>query len=142
MAVDETGLIIVPSPVADTSVQSIDFPFRFQGGSLQLTSNYQRVVRAQLIDSVMTNYRERVMRPDYGADIQSFLFEGVPELRTIDTANLIKQRLIAMVPRATIDSVSVEQDPANRSTVDISVAYRANSYDDPETLQFSITKDT
>ncbi len=123
---------------------AIDFPFRFNKGSLSVTDNYRRIVRALLIDALMTNNRERIMRPDYGADIQSFVFTNMEELRLADTAELIKRRVEAVIARGdlpsriVIESVTVEKSPTRSSTVVISVIYRPNSYDDPEALEFEV----
>jgi len=123
---------------------AIDFPFRFNEGSLSVTDNYRRVVRALLIDALMTNNRERIMRPDYGADIQSFVFTNMEELRLADTAELIKRRVEAVIARGdlpsriVIESVTIEKSPTRASTVVISVIYRPNSYDDPEALEFEV----
>ncbi len=123
---------------------AIDFPFRFSEGSLSVTDNYRRIVRALLIDALMTNNRERIMRPDYGADIQSFVFTNMEELRLADTAELIKRRVEAVIARGdlpsriVIESVTVEKSPTRSSTVVISVIYRPNSYDDPEALEFEV----
>lgn len=123
---------------------AIDFPFRFNEGSLSVTENYRRIVRALLIDALMTNNRERIMRPDYGADIQSFVFTNMEELRLSDTADLIKRRVEAVIARGdvpsriVIESVTIEKSPTRSSTVVISVIYRPNSYDDPEALEFEV----
>lgn len=113
---------------------AIDFPFRFEGGSLATTGNYQKLVRNQLIDTLMTNLRERIMRPDYGADIQSLLFAPSDELRWNDTSAIIQERLSFAVPRALIDSVTVTPDSQNREMVYIEVAFRVNEFSEPERL--------
>lgn len=113
---------------------AIDFPFRFEGGSMAMTSDYVKVVRNQLIDTLMTNFRERIMRPDYGSDIQSLVFGPSDELRRDDTASIIQERLAYAVPRAIIDKVEVRPDPQTPFVVYIQVAYRVNSFSEPETL--------
>jgi uncharacterized protein len=120
-------------------MRSIDFPFRFGPSGLALTENYSRIVRAQLVDTLMTNYRERIMRPDYGADIQSLLFNPADELRRDDSASIIQERLTYAVPRAIIDLVEIEgtREP---SVVVVKVVYRVNSYTDPETLTVPVRR--
>lgn len=123
-------------------MKAIDFFFRLGPGGLSLTSNYARIVRAQLVDTLMTNYRERVMRPDYGSDIQSLLFDPSDELRRDDTAEVLRERLTYAVPRAIIDRVEINSSPTEEGVVFVSVSYRVNSYSDPETLTVPITRGT
>lgn len=118
---------------------ALDFPFRFDSGSLALTSDYSRVVRAQVIDTLMTNFRERIMRPDYGSDIQSLLFDPSDELRRDDTASIIKERLAYAVPRAIIEEVGIAPDAQQPYLVYVTVVYRVNSFSEPETLTVPVS---
>ena len=100
------------------------------------------VVRQQIIDSVMTNYRERIMRPKYGSDIQNFLFDPADELRRSDFTSLIRQRLTYMCPRATIRKVSIGENPlGDDSVVYVDIEYQVNSFTDPETLTVPLPGD-
>lgn len=119
-------------------MKAIDFPFRLApGGSIALTPSYDHVVRAQVIDAVMTNLGERVMRPRYGCDFQAALFDPTDELVRRDAAAMIKTRLQQLVTRAIIRSVYVEigntpqsitYDPIAPSSVVVTIVYRANLY--------------
>lgn len=82
-----------------------------RGGRIPMTSNYDEIVRAQIVDAVATNARERVMRADYGADIQSRLFDPSDNLVRTDVANTVKERLSVLVRRARIISVNIDNDP-------------------------------
>lgn len=119
-------------------MRAIDFPFQFRNGQLKTTTSYPEIVRNQIIDSVMTNYRERVMRPNYGADILSLLFDPADELRNSDVSVLIQERLSYMCPRAIIDKVTISTHVIQTGVVLITVSYRLNSYDDTEDLTIPI----
>lgn len=106
---------------------AIDFPFRFApGGALALTPSYAHVVRAQVIDAVMTNLGERVMRPRYGCDFQAALFDPSDELVRRDAAAIIKTRLQQLVTRAIIRSVTIEL--GNPAEVIVTIVYRPSLY--------------
>ena len=66
--------------------ESISFPFRFVSGNIAATNTYDEIVRGQVIDALMTNQGERVMRPRYGCDIQAALFDPRDELVRKDAA--------------------------------------------------------
>ena len=118
----------------------LDFPFRIQGGSWVMTSDYGTVVCNQIIDSAMTNGRERVMRARYGMDAQGFLFIGTDDLRHADAESLCKERLIQMCPRAVIESVDLYTDGLSSSTVRIDIQFRPNEFASPETLELNIVQ--
>ena len=117
---------------------AIDFPFRVKSGSLATTNDYQRIVRAQVIDAVTTNYRERVMRPEYGADIQSLLFDPADELRRSDASSVISARIMQMVPKVTVVGVSIEPDKNDRNVVYINIGYKASDYDEVSVLSIPL----
>ena len=121
-------------------MKAIDFPFRIQSGSWATTDNYYRIVRNQIIDSAMTNSRERVMRARYGMDAQSFLFIGTDDLRRFDAEAMAKQRIIDMCPRAIIDDVKLYTDAMTSSMVRIDVWFRPNEYAEPETIELNIVQ--
>jgi phage baseplate assembly protein W len=121
-------------------MQALDFPFRIQSGSWATTDSYYKIVRNQIIDSAMTNGRERVMRARYGMDAQSFLFIGTDDLRHNDAESLAKERLINMCPRAVIEKVTLYPDSMASSTVRIDILFRPNDYSDPETIELNIVQ--
>ena len=96
------------------------------------------LVRAQVIDAIMTNQGERVMRPHYGCDMQAALFDPADELVRRDAASHLKRRLEQFVSRAFIRSVEISSSmafvsampdiPSEPGTVIITVVYRSTLY--------------
>lgn len=82
-----------------------------RGSRIAVTDDYEQIVRGQIVDALMTNSRERVMRPDYGCDIQSLLFDPSDALVRDDVASTVKERLGQLVPRARIQEVTFETAP-------------------------------
>jgi hypothetical protein len=118
-------------------MKGIDFPFRFDADGIVLTPSYPYVVRAQIIDAIMTNFGERVFRPHYGSDFQAALFDPSDELVRRDAASMIKRRLQQLVTRAIIRSVTVEIPditnqtvfgPAEPGMVIVNIVYRPSLY--------------
>jgi phage baseplate assembly protein W len=119
-------------------MRAIRFPFRFTpGGKVQEARSYEDIVRGQVIDALMTNQGERVMRPRYGSDIQAALFDPADELVRKDAASQIKARLERLVTRALIRSVTLTADdytswtpmmPSGPGTVYIDISYRPSLY--------------
>lgn len=124
--------------------RAIDFPFRIEKGRIVDTTDYRRIVRGQVVDALMTNWRERVMLPEHGCDIQTLVFAGSDALRRSDAANVILNRLTNVLTstrgfsRAKIMDVEVVPDASEPSIVYIRVAYRPSDYDDVETLEIPV----
>jgi len=106
--------------------KSINFPFTIgPNGIVVETTSYEMVVRAQVIDALMTNQGERVFRPRYGCDIQSALFDPSDELVRRDAAAQIKSRLETLVPRCIVRNITIE---TLGPTVNINILYRPSLY--------------
>jgi phage baseplate assembly protein W len=125
---------------------ALKYPFQVDlSGKLSATINYDEVVRGQVIDALMTNQGERVMRPRYGCDIQAALFDPQDELARKDGASIIKNRLTQLVSRAMVRNVTMNIEDsragaetvftgAMESAVVISVVYRSSLYATDTTL--------
>lgn len=132
-------------------MKAILYPFTIgPDGKIKETTNYDQIVRGQVIDAVMTNQGERVMRPRYGCDIQSSLFDPTDELVRKDAAALIKNRLSSLVPRAYIREVSISIDDSTtrsasvfsgggQSLVLIDITYRSTLYDTDTTVSIPMS---
>jgi phage baseplate assembly protein W len=108
-------------------MKALMFPFRLDPrGVFAATTNYNEIVRGQVIDALMTNLGERQYRPRYGCDIQAALFDPTDELVRADTASIIKSRLEQLVTRALIRNVSIAE--GTPGTVVITIVYRASLY--------------
>ena len=110
-------------------MRALLFPFSLApGGKISETTDYAQIVRGQVIDALMTNLGERVMRPRYGCDIQSALFDPSDELVRRDAAGQIKQRLEQLVTRAIVRSVILTSNDPEPGYVTIKVVYRPALY--------------
>jgi len=111
-------------------MKALLFPFSLSpNGRVAETTDYNQIVRGQVIDALMTNLGERVFRPRYGCDIQAALFDPSDELMRHDAAGQIKGRLEHLVTRAIIRSVHVAISDPEPGYVTIRVVYRAALYD-------------
>lgn len=74
-----------------------------------------------------TNRGERVMRPEFGAGLNAFLFEPV----SVATMELVKTRveesLIDWEPRIDVEEVSVTTKPPERNRLLIDITYRVRA---------------
>ena len=117
------------------------YPFSIgPNGGLATTTNYIQIVRGQIIDALMTNQGERVMRPLYGSDIQAALFDPQDELVRHDAATIIKERLQVYSPRAEVMVVEVRPG-GSTAVVEIRVVYRTAQFDQPQEVMVPISSE-
>lgn len=88
---------------------------------------YEEDIRQAIIIILMTDRGERVMRPDFGAGLNTFVFEPISET----TMQLIRQRveesLIDWEPRIIVEEVKVTADRREDGKLLIEVAYRVRA---------------
>lgn len=123
-------LVVDQPQCGGVGMRALSVPFTIgHTRNVASTSNYEAIVRGQVVDALMTNQGERVFRPRYGCDIQAALFDPVDELVRRDAASYIMRRLEQFVSRATIRFVTVKRgDEVGMSPnyVLVDVTYRTN----------------
>lgn len=74
-----------------------------------------------------TDRGERVMRPDFGAGLNSFVFEPVSDATMQLVKTRVEESLIDWEPRIDVESVKVTTDPVDRHMLVIEVSYRVRA---------------
>jgi phage baseplate assembly protein W len=100
--------------------RGIAFPFGKDNTSFPAAVEDAQLVKESLIQIVTTARGERIMRPDFGSAVYSFIFENNNVLLT----ELIRDELSAAIakfePRAILRNIVVERD---KSEVIITINY-------------------
>ena len=116
------------------SMKAFSVPLRVApGGAIASTTRYDEIVRDQVVDALMTNQGERVIRTLYGCDLQSALFDPTDELVRQDAAAVVKDRLQAFVPRCYVESVILAQGES-ANVIEVKVRYRVSQYETGQEL--------
>ena len=92
-------------------------------GSVQLTEYEQDIQQAILI-ILGTNPGERVMRPDFGAGLNQFVFEPVTRATMSAIATQVNEALVDWEPRITVLQVNVTTDPVQMNRLLIGIDYQ------------------
>ena len=74
-----------------------------------------------------TNPGERVMRPDFGAGLNKFVFEPINSTTIEQLRSRVEESLIAWEPRIDVKEVTVQPDRAERNRLLIDVQYRVRA---------------
>src|SRR5687767_5293463 len=93
-------------------------------GTFETTSDPKRVIEQQILDLLCTNWGERVMRPEHGADLEDFLFSPVVDAFMAPKAAEIKNVLNSSIGYGEVVEVMMSAEESSFSSVRVSVYYR------------------
>lgn len=102
------------------------FPVAADGGHADMVQ-FEEDIRQAILIILLTNNEERIMRPTFGAGLNSFLFEPVNPTTMAALQTRVHDALIDWEPRIDVIEVSVAPSPKSLSTVLIDITYRVRA---------------
>jgi uncharacterized protein len=103
------------------------FPPRLDPGGRIAESVYEADVREAIRIILGTNPGERVMRPDFGAGLERFVFEPVNPATVTQVETAVRQALVAWEPRIDVLEVRVTPEGSPPVVLLIDVQYRVRA---------------
>ena len=102
----------------------VSLPFN---GPVAFNSTYSTYdqIKSNLVNLLLTNKGERVMNPEFGADLKTVIFEGITDGIIDDINDLIVTNVNIFVPEVTITDINLVKYEDN-NTINITVQYRIN----------------
>lgn len=114
----------------------VSLPF---DGPAAFNSTYSTAdqIKSNLINLLLTNKGERIMNPEFGADLKTVLFEGITEDTSDIIRNLISTNVSIFIPEVTVTNINIIKQE-DQNTISITVQYRLNisGTSDQITVQF------
>jgi phage baseplate assembly protein W len=115
----DSAVVARPDPVRDAARAFLGvgwaFPPRLEPGGRIAEAVYEQDVREAIGIILGTNPGERVMRPDFGAGLNTFVFEPVNPTTVARVEGRVRNSLITWEPR--IDVVSAQVRPQGNPPV-------------------------
>lgn len=114
-------------------MSSIKIPFQFKDGRLATTSDPGTIANQKIVDVLMTQKFERVMRHNYGAGAQTMLFDNLDGSDSLEFADFkvdAMQDISENVSRIQVVDMYMENNVNSRyfnsdeTTYNINVVYR------------------
>jgi phage baseplate assembly protein W len=102
------------------------FPPSLKDGQA-VTAEYEEAVRQSILIILGTNPGERVMRPDYGAGLNAFVFEPLNTNTIESVRKKVEEALVDYEPRIILDKVRVVIDASRPGRLLIEIDYRVRS---------------
>lgn len=105
------------------------FPMDVDGEGRVVLNSYEDHVRQSVLLIMQTVKGERVMRPDFGAGLQTLVFEPAGPATAAMVQHEIKQALVRNEPRIDVLNVQVTADPGQPGVLTINVKYQVRQTD-------------
>ena len=109
---------------------------------MSYTDDYPTIVQQQVVDAVITNWRERVMQPTYGCDVANILFDPSNAVMRSDVASQIFQKLTILCPRAKVAGVTLTLDDNATNLIKINVTFSSQFIDHSLAITVPVTQAT
>jgi uncharacterized protein len=103
------------------------FPLRLQADGAAATQAYEDDVREAILIILGTRRGERVMRPDFGAGLEEFVFEPLSTTTRETLKRRIQESLTDWEPRIDVMELEVGFDPPHRNRLLASLRYRVRA---------------
>lgn len=99
------------------------FPTDLEGDKIAM-AKYEDDVHQAIKIILGTNPGERVMRPDFGAGLNDFIFEPINTTTMALLKTRVQEVLIDWEPRIEVEQVKLATDPNERGKLLINILYR------------------
>jgi phage baseplate assembly protein W len=119
--------------------KGLSFPPRVGPDGRMVWSEGEQNVRESIRVILMTNPRERVRLPEFGGGLNAFLFEpNNPTTRHL-MEDRIRKALSLWEPRVVVETVRVEEDPADRESAIATINYKLVATQSRERVSVNVT---
>ena len=118
--------------MASTFVSGIAFPFKKSPTSFPARAVNDDLIKQSLVQIVMTNRGERIMRPTFGTNTLAFLFDDIEFLQS-RVQEQIGQSIADFEPRVSVTSIDVETEP-DQYLVQVTINYIVLATRQPDTV--------
>lgn len=124
-------------------MKSIKVPFNYNGGKTDATTSLNVIAEQKIVDLLVTNKFERLLRHRYGASVKRFLFEPIDNLSMVDFLTDARQEAREAISR--VDIMDIRIVPSNRvttyttpeTTLGVSVTYKL-PLGSPQIVKFNV----
>ena len=99
------------------------FPPCAQGGATSMVA-YEKDVEQSIRIILSTDQGERVMRPDFGAGLNAFVFGPINQVTMQRIQTRVQDALLEWEPRIDVEEVSVSTNSPERNMLLIHITYR------------------
>jgi phage baseplate assembly protein W len=111
--------------MADSRLRSFSFPFKKGDTAFPKQAKDADAIKASVIQIVTTQRGERVMRPNFGCNAFSYVFENNSDEFRVNVEREIRQAIARWEVRVVVESVTISSDDITEpGQILITITYR------------------
>lgn len=103
-----------------------------------MIDDFHSLIRQNLKMIILTNPGERVMIPDFGVGIQTYLFENFSETTYTQIENDVKKQAAKYLPVISVNRLNFDNSSPDSNTLQVSIEYTIPALGIKDLLQFTI----
>jgi len=105
---------------------SIGVSLPFNGpGVFNKTFTTRDQIKSNMVNLILTNKGERIMNPEFGADVRRSLFEQITDDTSTSITEHIAEAVSTFIPEVTLTNIDVTTDP-DSNTINVLIEYKIN----------------
>jgi phage baseplate assembly protein W len=116
----------IPNPISTTtgnnSVVGYDLNFQPNGVFNPTFTTFQQL-KANLINFILTEPGERVMQPDFGLGLNTYVFSNITENNISEIDFYIKERINQYFPNLRINNISFKNTNSSQNQISINIQF-------------------
>lgn len=124
---------------------NINFPFKdsLKGFYLELNTNSNKAVKADLAHLLLTNKGDRLYMPDFGTDLRRFLFEPIDSINKNDLKMAIQDSIDKYIPNLQVDDIIISEIEYNENALKVRIEYTVTDdvFEEVDFIEFIIEND-
>lgn len=101
-----------------------------------MTSEFEDDIKEAIGIILRTRKGERVMKPEFGCEIQNHVFDTLDYSNLVDMKNEIEHALMLYEPRITDTEVQIQIDTGEEGRIDLEIHYRVRATNNPYNLVY------
>ena len=123
--------------MARTRYINIDFPFKDSrnGFYFKLNQTDRDAIKADLLHLLLTNKGERLYLPDFGSDLQKYIFEPNDSITHEEMRDSLNDSISLYIPNLIVNSIEFKNNPIEESIiVELSYSVTDGTFSSTDTL--------
>ena len=127
---------MITQPQDEALGRGLRFPYQLsRGGGLAMATDEERI-RQSIILVLSTARGERVMRPEFGCDLRSFVFATIDSAALTMIKSAVREALMRWEPRIEVRDVRVHTEQAAEGSLFIDLDYTIRRTNFPANLVY------
>ncbi len=123
--------------MAKTRYINIDFPFKDSrnGFYFKLNQTDRDAIKADLLHLLLTNKGERLYLPDFGSDLQKYIFEPNDSITHEEIRDSLNDSISLYIPNLVVNSIEFKKNSIEESIiVELSYSVTDGTFSSTDTL--------